>query len=328
MKALITGITGQDGSILSEILLNKDYEVHGIIRRSSSFNTDRIDHIFDKLHLHYGDLSDANALGSLIHELKPDELYHLGAMSHVKVSFEMPEYSSNIDALGTLRVLEAVRQHSPNTRVYNAASSEMYGRTPPPQNEDSPFDPQSPYACAKVFGYHLARTYRRAYGLFIANGILYNHESGRRGETFVTRKITRAASRINYGLQDKVVLGNLDAKRDWGHAKDYCMAMHMMLQHHTPDDFVIATGEMYSVRDFAREAFSFIDRDYEDYIEISSKYYRPAEVDALKGDASKAKEILGWKPLVTFKELVSEMMREDMKKAWTEKQMLCNKGDL
>ena len=321
-KVLIIGVSGQDGSYLAELLLSKAYEVHGIIRRSSNFNTQRIDHIYEKLHLHYGDLSDGMAISSLIAELKPDEIYNLGAQSHVKVSFEVPEYTANVGALGTLRLLEAVRKHSPESRVYNASSSEMFGSTPPPQHEGSLFSPQSPYAVSKVFAHDMCKLYRKAYGLFIANGILYNHESPRRGETFVTRKITKAAARIKYGLQNKLRLGNLDARRDWGHSKDFVVAMWMMLQHHEPDDFVIATGESWSVREFAQKAFAFIDTNCEDYIEIDQRYFRPAEVDALLGDATKAREVLGWESTTTFGELVIDMMVHDLRDAWSEAELV------
>lgn len=318
--ALIFGITGQSGSYLAELLLEKGYEVHGVIRRSSNYNTQRIDHIFDKLQLHYGDLADGTATAAIVDELQVDELYLLSAQSHVKVSFEIPEYTIDIGTTGVVKVFEAVRMCSPHTKVYNAASSEMFGATPPPQNENSPFDPQSPYACAKVFSYHLTRNYRKAYGLFMSNGILMNHESSRRGENFVTRKITRAVSRIHYGLQSKLYLGNLDAQRDWGHAKDYMIAAHMILQHNEPDDFVVATGIMRSVRDFAKAAFEFINKDYRDYVEIDKKYFRPSEVDALQGDASKAKQILGWEPKISFNELVTDMMTADLRDAWFEKE--------
>jgi len=320
-KALITGITGQDGSYLAEFLLDRDYEVHGIIRRSSHFNTQRIDHIFDRLHLYHGDLSDGLSLSEVIKGVQPDEIYHLGAQSHVKVSFEIPEYTANIDALGTLRLLEAVRHHAPKAKVYNAASSEMFGSSPPPQNEETILNPQSPYACAKVFSYNLMRNYRTAYNMFLSNGILFNHESPRRGETFVTRKITRAASRISYRLQDKLFLGNMDSKRDWGHAKDYVYGMWLMLQHDEPDDFVLSMNESYSVRQFAEEAFSYIDKDYRDYIEIDPKYFRPSEVDALHGDSSKARKVLGWYPSFTFQSLVHDMMQNDLKIAWEEREM-------
>jgi len=320
-KALITGITGQDGSYLAELLLDKGYEVYGINRRSSSFNTRRIDHIFDKIKLFYGDLLDGTSLSEIVKKVHPDEVYHLGAQSHVKVSFEVPEYTCNTDALGTLRLLEAVRTYAPEAKLYNAASSEMYGSTPPPQDENTPFDPQSPYACAKVFSYNLVRNYRKAYGLFLTNGILFNHESPKRGETFVTRKITKAAARIRYGLQERLSLGNMEARRDWGHAKDYVNGMWLMLQHDEPDDFVLSMNESHSVKDFAEEAFSFVDLDYRDYVDIDPRYFRPSEVDALHGDSSKARDVLGWSPDYSFTQLVVDMMTHDLIDAWDEKEL-------
>lgn len=312
-KALITGITGQDGSYLSELLLDKDYEVHGVLRRSSSFNTGRIDHIFSRLNLHFGDLTDGSSFGSLLSSVKPDEIYHLGAMSHVKVSFEIPEFTAQAGALGTLRLLEAVRAHCPEARVYNASSSEMFGKVAEvPQKETTPFYPRSPYGCAKVFAHQICVNYREAYGLHISNGILFNHESPRRGETFVTRKITKAAARIHAGLQKELLLGNLEAKRDWGYAKEYVEAMWLMLQQETPDDYVVATGETHTIKDFLDEAFGCLRLDWHEYVGIDKNYYRPSEVDILQGDASKAYKVLGWKPKVKLQELVRSMVKADM----------------
>jgi GDPmannose 4,6-dehydratase len=318
-RALITGISGQDGSYLAELLLEKGYEVHGIVRRSSSFNTDRIDHLYHdpheqgvRLFTHYGDLSDSVALVKLLYELQPDEIYHLGAQSHVRVSFDIPEYTFDITGAGTVRLLEAVRESGVRPRFYQASSSEMFGAAPPPQNEETPFHPRSPYGVAKVASYWATVNYREAYDLFAVNGILFNHESPRRGETFVTRKITRAVARISAGLQDKLFLGNLEAKRDWGYAPDYVEAMWMMLQADDPDDFVIATGETHTVRDVVEIAFARKGLDPDEYVEIDPKYYRPSEVDHLLGDASKAKEKLGWEPKVRFKELVELMVDADV----------------
>ncbi len=319
-KALITGITGQDGSYLAEQLLDKGYEVHGLIRRSSSFNTERIDQLYRdpheaqvQLRLHHGDLSESSRLVRLIYELQPDEVYHLGAQSHVRVSFDIPEYTSDITGMGTVRLLEAIRDAGVRPRFYQASSSEMYGSTPPPQAEDTPFHPRSPYAVAKVAAYWITVNYRESYGLFACNGILFNHESPRRGETFVTRKITRALARIQAGLQDKLFLGNLDAKRDWGYAPDYTDAMWRMLQADEPDDYVIATGEMHSVREFLDVAAAHLGMNWQDVVEIDPRYYRPAEVDALCGDATKAREQLGWTPTVTFEELARIMVDADVK---------------
>jgi GDPmannose 4,6-dehydratase len=318
-RALITGISGQDGSYLAELLLEKGYEVHGIIRRSSSFNTDRIDHLYTdpheqgvRLFTHYGDLSDSVALVKLLYELQPDEIYHLGAQSHVRVSFDIPEYTFDITAAGTVRLLEAIREAGVPARFYQASSSEMFGAAPPPQNESTPFHPRSPYGVSKVAAYWATVNYREAYELFAVNGILFNHESPRRGETFVTRKITRAVARIAAGLQDKLWLGNLDAKRDWGYAPDYVEAMWMMLQADEPDDFVIATGETHTVREAVEIAFARKDLDPDDYVEIDPQYYRPSEVDHLLGDSSKAKDKLGWEPKVRFKELVELMVDADV----------------
>jgi GDPmannose 4,6-dehydratase len=319
-KALITGISGQDGSYLAELLLEKGYEVHGIVRRSSSFNTDRIDHLYRdpheknvRLRTHYGDLADPVALTKLLYELQPDELYHLGAQSHVRVSFDIPEYTFDVTAAGTLRLLEAMRESGVNARFYQASSSEMFGSAPPPQSERTPFHPRSPYAVAKLMAHWITVNYRDSYGMFACNGILFNHESARRGETFVTRKITRALARIQAGLQEKLYLGNLDAKRDWGYAPDYTDAMWRMLQADQPDDYVIATGETHSVREFLDEAASILGMDWEEFVEIDARYFRPAEVDVLCGDASKARERLGWQPTVTFKELVRIMVEADVK---------------
>ena len=319
-KALVTGITGQDGSYLSELLLDKGYEVHGIVRRSSSFNTNRIDHLYRDPHehdvrifTHHGDLTDSVALTRLIYELQPDEIYHLGAQSHVRVSFDIPEYTFDVTAAGTLRLLDAMREAGvKDVRFYQASSSEMFGAAPPPQSETTAFHPRSPYAVAKVSAYWATVNYREAYGLFAVNGILFNHESPRRGETFVTRKITRALARIKAGLQDKLYLGNLDAKRDWGYAPDYAEAMWLMLQAAEPDDFVVATGETHSVREFLESAFGHAGLDWEEYVEIDPRYFRPSEVDVLLGDASKAREKLGWEPKVGFDELVRLMVDADM----------------
>jgi GDPmannose 4,6-dehydratase len=319
--ALITGITGQDGSYLSELLLEKGYEVHGIIRRSSSFNTDRIDHLYrdphykdTRLFLHYGDLSDSTGINRLLRKIKPAEIYHLGAQSHVRVSFDVPEYTADVTGLGTIRLLDAILDTGIPTRFYQASSSEMYGKVlEVPQKETTPFYPRSPYGCAKVFAYWTTVNYREAYGLHASNGILFNHESPRRGETFVTRKITRALAKILAGKQKELYLGNLDAKRDWGYAKDYVEAMWLMLQAAQADDYVVATGETYSVRDFLNEAFGLVDRPWNDFVKIDPKYFRPTEVDLLIGDPSKAKEKLGWKPRTSFKELVRLMVSDDLR---------------
>ncbi|MBI4437473.1 GDP-mannose 4,6-dehydratase [Candidatus Uhrbacteria bacterium] len=320
-KALITGITGQDGSYLAEFLLAKDYAVHGLIRRASTFNTGRIDHIYKDQHavgtkpiLHYGDLSDAGSLSSLIQKIQPDEIYHLGAQSHVRVSFDTPEYTADITGLGTVRVLEAIRSINPNIKFYQASSSEMFGnpQSPPPYHEGTPFNPQSPYGCAKVLAYHTTKNYRNAYSLFACNGILFNHESPRRGETFVTRKVTRGIARIKAGLEQKLYLGNLDAKRDWGYAPEYVEAMWLMLQQEQPDDYVIATGETHSIKEFVEEAFRHAGLgDWRTFVEIDERYKRPSEVHLLIGDASKAKQKLGWEPRVKFTELVKIMVDAD-----------------
>jgi len=318
-RALITGISGQDGSYLAELLLEKGYEVHGIVRRSSSFNTERIDHLYQdphesgtRLFTHYGDLGDAVALTKLLYELQPEEIYNLGAQSHVRVSFDIPEYTFDITAAGTLRLLDAMRESGVKARFYQASSSEMFGAAPPPQSESTPFHPRSPYGVAKVASYWATVNYREAYEIFAVNGILFNHESPRRGETFVTRKITRAVARIAAGLQDKLYLGNLDAQRDWGYAPDYVEAMWLMLQADHPEDFVIATGETHSVREAVEIAFARQGLDPDEHVEIDPRYYRPAEVDALLGDASKAREELGWEAKVKFRELVELMVDADV----------------
>ncbi len=327
---MITGITGQDGSYLTELLLEKGYEVHGIIRRASTFNTDRIDHLYRDPHdpgarmfLYYGDLTDGTGLRRILERVQPDEVYHLGAQSHVKVSFEQPEYTADVVATGTLRLLEALRDYEKVNgrvvRVYNAGSSEMFGASAPPQSETSPFRPRSPYGAAKVAAYWYAVNYREAYGMFICNGILFNHESPRRGETFVTRKITRAVGRIKLGLQEKVYLGNLEAKRDWGYAGDYVEAMWRMLQQPEPDDYVVATGESHSVREFCEEAFGLVGLDWREHVVVDARYFRPTEVDELRGDASKAREKLGWAPRVGFRELVRMMVEHDLELARQEK---------
>ncbi len=328
-KALITGITGQDGSYLAEFLLAKGYEVHGLIRRASTFNTDRIDHLYKDFHdpearvyLHYGDLSVSGHLTDLLREVLPEEIYHLGAQSHVRVSFDMPEYTGDVTGLGTIRLLEAVRKAGVKARFYQASSSEMFGAAPPPQSETTPFQPQSPYAAAKVYAYYVARNYRAAYNLFAANGILFNHESPRRGETFVTRKITRAAARIKLGLQEKLYLGNLEAKRDWGFAGDFVEAMWLMLQQDKPEDYVIATGETHSVREFAEKVFARLDLDYRQHVAVDPRYFRPTEVDVLLGDATKARKELNWQPRVSFDQLIDMMVAADLELAQKEKTLL------
>jgi GDPmannose 4,6-dehydratase len=323
-KAFVTGVTGQDGSYLAELLLSKGYEVHGLIRRASTFNTQRIEHLYRDPHangeavrfyLHYGDLANTGNLVDLIYSIRPDEVYHLAAQSHVRVSFDLPEYTGDVTGLGTLRILEAIRKSRSQTRFYQASSSEMFGAAKPPQNEQTPFEPQSPYAAAKLFSYWSARNYRQGYKLFATNGILFNHESPRRGETFVTRKITRALAAIIAGKQNKLYLGNLDAKRDWGYAPDYVVAMWMMLQQDQPDDFVIGTGESHSVREFLDEAFGYVNMDWHDIVEIDQRYYRPNEVDYLLADASKARQALHWEPRIFFKDLVRIMVDADMELA-------------
>ena len=318
-RGLITGITGQDGSYLAEFLLEKGYEVHGFKRRSSSFNTQRVDHIYEDFHssgarfyLHYADLTDGSSLARLLYDLRPDEIYNLGAQSHVKVSFDVPEYTADVVAVGTLRVLEAIRVTGVASRFYQASSSEMFGSTPPPQSEDCAFHPRSPYACAKLFSHNITVNYRESYALHASSGILFNHESPRRGETFVTRKITRAIARIKHGLQEKLYLGNLDARRDWGYAPDYVRAMWLMLQQDHPGDYVVGTGEAHSVREFVDLAFACAGLDWREYVELDPRYLRPAEVDHLLADASKARRVLGWEPTVTFRELVKIMVDSDL----------------
>jgi GDPmannose 4,6-dehydratase len=322
-RALITGVTGQDGAYLTEFLLGKGYEVHGLLRRASLFNTDRIDHLYHDPHLpgvnlalHYGDLSDGTALRRVLEKVQPDEVYNLAAQSHVKVSFEVPEYTADIVAMGTLRLLDALRDyivHGGNAvRCYQAGSSEMYGAAPAPQSEHTPFYPRSPYAVSKVAAHWYAVNYREAYGMFICNGILFNHESPRRGETFVTRKVTRAAARIKEGLQDKLYLGNLDAKRDWGFAGDYVEAMWLMLQQPKPGDYVVATGETHSVRDLVEQAFKEVGLDWQRHVEVDNRYLRPTEVDVLQGDAAKARKLLGWRPRIAFGDLVAMMVAHDL----------------
>jgi GDPmannose 4,6-dehydratase len=313
-KALITGITGQDGSYLAELLLGMDYEVHGLIRRSSSFNTTRIYHIFDRLHLHHGDLQSGSNLARIVHQVQPDEIYNLGAQSHVKVSFDSPEYAADVTGTGVVRLIEAARAHAPNARIYQASSSEMFGKVQEiPQTEKTPFYPRSPYGCAKVYAFNIARNYREAYGMHISNGILFNHESERRGETFVTRKITRAVARIAHGLQPELRLGNLDAKRDWGYAPDFVRAMWLMLQQQHPDDYVIATGETHTVAEFLMKAFDLVGLNWREYVVVDPCYFRPTEVDLLLGDSTKAEKKLGWKPETSFSELVKLMVRHDIR---------------
>jgi GDPmannose 4,6-dehydratase len=317
-KALITGITGQDGSYLAELLLSKGYEVHGLKRRASSFNTERVDHLYQDVHdsgprffLHYADLNDGSSLTMALSRICPDEIYNLGAQSHVKVSFEIPGYTADVAGLGTLRLLEAIRELRLPCRFYQASSSEMFGSTPPPQSESTPFHPRSPYACAKVFAHQITVNYRESYGIHASCGILFNHESPRRGETFVTRKITRAVARIKLGLDDKLYLGNLAARRDWGYAGDYVRAMWLIAQQDSPDDYVIGTGEMHSVQEFVEAAFGCAALDWQQYVAVDPRYYRPAEVDALQADSSKARRVLGWEPTVTFKRLVRMMVDAD-----------------
>jgi GDPmannose 4,6-dehydratase len=319
-RALITGITGQDGSFLTELLLEKGYEVWGVIRRSSSFNTERIDHLYQdphepgtRLRLVYGDLNDSSSLNIILRTVQPDEIYNLGAQSHVRVSFDVPEYTAEITGVGAVRLLEAIRDVGIQPKFYQASSSELFGKAVEvPQNETTAFHPRSPYGCAKAYAYYITLNYRESYGMFACNGILFNHESERRGETFVSRKITRAATRIKQGLQTKLYLGNLDAQRDWGYARDYVEAMWLMMQADRADDYVIATGETHSIRDFLDEAFGYLGLDWKQHVEIDPRYYRPAEVDILKGDATKARQALGWTPKIQFKELVRLMVDHDM----------------
>jgi GDPmannose 4,6-dehydratase len=320
-RALITGVTGQDGSYLAELLLEKGYEVHGVIRRSSSFNTSRIEHLYkdphekdNRFHLHYGDITDGIGISNIVRDLEPDEIYNLAAQSHVKVSFEMPDFTAQVDAVGTIRLLEAIRAAKIKTKFYQASTSELYGSTPPPQSESSSFAPQSPYGAAKLYSYWVVRNYRDAYGLHATNGILFNHESPRRGETFVTRKITMAAARIKLGLQSKLYLGNLSAIRDWGYAPEYVESMWRMLQQEKSDDYVVATGVSATVRDFCEASFSALGLNYEDYLETEDRYTRPTEVDALIGDASKAERALGWKAKTHWKELAEIMVESDVRK--------------
>jgi GDPmannose 4,6-dehydratase len=324
-KALITGATGQDGSYLAELLLNKGYEVHGIMRRASTFNTERIDHIYQdpheekrRFHLHFGDLSDANTIRRLIYKIQPDEIYNLGAQSHVRVSFDIPEYTANITGVGTLRMLEAIKDYEEHTgkkiKFYQASSSEMFGAAPPPQNEETRFHPRSPYGCAKVFAYNTVRNYREAYGIFAVNGILFNHESERRGMTFVTRKITRSVAKILAGKEDKFYLGNLAARRDWGYAPEYVEAMYLMMQHPEPEDFVIGTGESHSVGEFVEAAFKHAGiSDWQKHVGVDPRYYRPSEVENLVADTRKAKEKLGWEAKTKFDDLVKIMLKHDLK---------------
>ncbi len=318
-KAVITGITGQDGSYVAEFLLSKGYEVHGLIRKSSTFNTDRIDHLYQdphdpgaKLFLHYGDLVNGEQLTNLIYNVRPDEIYHMGAQSHVKVSFEMPEYTGEVTGLGTTRILEAVRRSGIQTRFYQASSSEMFGDAPPPQNETSPFRPRSPYAIAKVYGYWMAANYREAYDLFVVNGILFNHESPRRGATFLSRKVTRAVARIKAGLQDKLYLGNLEARRDYGYTPEYVEVMWKMLQQESPGDYTVGTGVAPTIREFVAEAFAYADLDWQQYVQIDPRYFRPTEVDVLLADSAKAKRLLDWDPGITYKPLVRIMVDADL----------------
>jgi len=334
-RALITGITGQDGSYLTELLLSKGYDVYGVIRRASTFNTDRIDHLYQdphepntRLRLVYGDLNDSSSLNTVLRQIQPEEIYNLGAQSHVRVSFDVPEYTGEVTGLGTVRLLEAIRETGIRPKFYQASSSELFGLVREvPQSETTPFHPRSPYGCAKAYAYYITVNYREAYGLFACNGILFNHESERRGETFVSRKITRAATRIKLGLQEKLFLGNLDARRDWGHARDYVEAMWLMMQADAPDDYVIATGETHSVREFLDLAFGRLDLDWKKYVEIDPRYFRPAEVELLQGNASKARMKLGWQPKVSFRELVELMIDHDLEIARTERAVLAARGD-
>jgi len=321
-KAFITGITGQDGSYLAELLLHKGYEVHGLIRRASTFNTGRIDHIYQDPHegdirliLHYGDLSDGEQLSNIIYNIKPDEIYHLGAQSHVRVSFDIPEYTGNVTGLGTTRILEAMRRSHSEARLYQASSSEMFGAASPPQSEETGFVPRSPYACGKIYAYWMVRNYREGYGMFASNGILFNHESPRRGETFVTRKVTRGIASILAGKQKCLYLGNLDARRDWGFSPEYVEAMWQILQQEKPDDYVAATGKTHSVREFLEEVCTYVGLDMEEHVKIDPRYFRPTEVEVLRGDASKAEKAFGWKPKVTFTDLVRIMVDADMRAA-------------
>jgi GDPmannose 4,6-dehydratase len=326
-RALITGITGQDGSYLAELLLAKGYQVHGIVRRSSSFNTARIDHLYRdpheeqdvRLFLHYADMNDGSSVQAVLERARPDEVYNLGAQSHVRVSFDIPEYTAEITGLGTVRILEAIRKIGVACRFYQAGSSELFGNSAPPQNENTPFDPRSPYAAAKAYSYYVTKNYREAYKLYAVNGILFNHESERRGETFVTRKITRAVGRIKHGLQKHLYLGNLEAKRDWGHAEDYVEAMWLMMQQQEPDDYVIGTGDTHAVKEFLELAFAHVGLSWEDFVRVDPRYFRPTEVDVLRADPSKAKKKLGWTPKVDFPTLVKRMVESDLELAAREK---------
>lgn len=320
-KALITGITGQDGSYLAELLLEKGYEVHGVVRRSSSFNRERIEHLIQDpdingnvLFLHYGDMTDSSALNRILEKVGPDEIYNLAAQSHVRISFDMPEYTGDVDALGVARLLDAIREVGllGETKFYQASTSEMFGSSPPPQSEETPFHPRSPYAAAKLYSHWMVVNYRKGYGLHASSGILFNHESPRRGRNFVTRKVAVAAARIKAGLQDSLALGNLDAKRDWGHAKDFVRAMYMMLQQPQGDDFVIATGRTHSIRDLLDRAFGRVELDWKKYVTVKERYFRPTEVDALRGDSSKARKILGWEPEISFEEMIDEMVDNEL----------------
>jgi GDPmannose 4,6-dehydratase len=318
-SALITGITGQDGSYIAELLLHKGYEVHGLIRKTSTFNTDRIDHIYQDPHnsdvrllLHYGNLSNGEQLTNIVYNVRPDEIYHMGAQSHVKVSFDMPEYTGNVTGLGTTRILEAVRRSGIKTRFYQASSSEMFGNAPPPQSEETEFEPRSPYAIAKVYAFWMVANYREAYDMYASNGILFNHESPRRGPTFLSRKVTRAVARIKAGLQPKVYLGNLDSRRDYGYTPEYVEVMWKILQQDKPEDFVVGTGVAPTIREFVAEAFSYADMDWEEYVEIDPRYFRPTEVDYLLADSSKAKKALDWEPKITYKELARIMVDADL----------------
>jgi GDPmannose 4,6-dehydratase len=334
-RALVTGVTGQDGSYLAELLLTKGYEVHGIIRRASSFNTARIEHLYRDPHeedarffLHYGDLTDSSVLNRLLQQIRPDEVYNLGAQSHVRTSFDLPEYTAEVTGLGAVRLLEAMRETGVRPRFYQASSSELYGKVQEvPQSESTPFYPRSPYGCAKAYAFHVTRNYREAYGFFAANGILFNHESPRRGETFVTRKITRAAGRIKLGLQEKLYLGNLDAKRDWGYAPEYVEAMWLMLQAEEPGDYVVATGETHSVREFLDAAFGLLDLDWKEHVALDPRYERPSEVDLLVGDPSRAKRVLGWEPRTTFEQLVRIMVEADLEEARREAHNMTYEGE-
>ena len=321
-KALITGITGQDGSYLAELLLDKGYEIHGIVRRSSSFNRERIEHLIqdpdiyrERMFLHYGDMTDSSAINRILEKVGPDEIYNLAAQSHVRISFDMPEYTADVDALGVARLLDAIREVGlvGECKFYQASTSEMFGSSPPPQNEGTPFHPRSPYAAAKLYSHWMVVNYRKGYGLHASSGILFNHESPRRGRNFVTRKVANAAARIKLGLQDRLPLGNLDAKRDWGHARDYVRAMYLMLQQPRGDDFVIATGRTHSIRDLLDRAFGRLELDWSKYVTVDERYFRPTEVDALRGDPSKARRILGWEPEITFEAMVDEMVDHEMK---------------